>query len=301
MLQLLGGAGKFPVNDVEGRRAYFASFTRQLPELPENVEKIIHHAPAPDGHQVSIFHVRVKDKKPAQEGEPAIIHIHGGGYFLLDAEMCLPPLVQAVSQLGVQILSIDYRLAPENPYPTPFDDCWSALQWVYANAKELNIDTTRIAVMGESAGGGLAAGMTLKARDTNLTPPLAKQILVYPMLDDRTTANHAGEKAFWTEADNITGWTAYLGSQRGTDRVEPYGAPARVESVEGLPPLYLDCAQLDIFVHEDLDYARRFVAANIPVDLHIYPGMPHGFEALSAGTSVTKRAYENRYKAMTSF
>ncbi|KAJ5988117.1 hypothetical protein N7481_003327 [Penicillium waksmanii] len=253
------------------------------PPLPENVEKIIRQAPAPDGYQVPIHHIRVKGKQATSttstNGDPAIIHFHGGGYFLLSAEMCLPPLVQAVSQTGVQILSIDYRLAPEHPYPVPFNDCWAALQWVYANATELNIDTARIAVMGESAGGGLAAALTLKGRDTNLTPPLAKQILVYPMLDDRTTTNHAG----------------------GIGDIESYAAPARVDSVEGLPPLYLDSAQLDMFVHEDLEYARRFVAANIPVDLHVYPGLPHGFEAFSAGTSVTKRAYENRFKAMASF
>lgn len=304
-LHVLGNAGKFPVHDVKGRRAYFASFTRDLPPLPENVEKIIRQAPAPDGYQVPIHHIRVKGKQPEEttstNGDPAIIHFHGGGYFLLSAEMCLPPLIQAVSQTGVQILSIDYRLAPENPYPVPFNDCWAALQWVYANATELNIDTARIAVMGESAGGGLAAALTLKARDTNLSPPLAKQILVYPMLDDRTTTNHAGELAMWTEADNITGWTAYVGEHRGTEKVEPYAAPARVESVDGLPSLYLDSAQLDMFVHEDLEYARRFVTANIPVDLHVYPGLPHGFEAFSAGTSVTKRAYENRFKAMVSF
>lgn len=301
ILQLLGSAGKFPAHDVEGRRAYFGSFTRQTPPLPENVEKIVHQVPVSDDYDIPVLHIRVKGKEASQGGEPAILHIHGGGYFLLSAEQCSPPLVNAVSQTGVQILSIDYRLAPENPYPVPFNDCWAALQWVYANTKELNIDPTRIAVMGESAGGGLAAAMTLKARDTALSPPLAKQILIYPMLDDRTTTNHAGDMAFWTAEDNITGWTAYLGPDRGTDTIEPYGAPARVESVEGLPPLYLDSAQLDIFVHEDLDYARRFVAANIPVDLHIYPGMPHGFEALAAGASVTKKVYENRYKAMTSF
>lgn len=301
VLHIIGDGGKFPAHDVEGRRAHFAKFTRELPPLPEHVERIIRQASALDGHQVPIHHIRVKGKEVNPNGEPAIIHFHGGGYFLLSAEMCLPAIIHAVSETGVQIFSIDYRLAPENSYPVPFDDCWAALQWVYANAKDLNIDTARIAVMGESAGGGLAAAMTLKARDTNLSPSLAKQILVYPMLDDRTTNNHAGELAMWNEADNITGWTAYVGADRGTDKVDVYAAPARVDSVEGLPPLYLDSAQLDMFVHEDIEYARRFVAANIPVDLHIYSGLPHGFEAFSMGTSVTKKAYENRFKAMTSF
>lgn len=301
LIQALGGAGEFPVHDVNSRRAFFDSFTRQTPPLPDNIEKIVHYASASDGHQVPILHIRRKETGLHAGGEPAIVHFHGGGYIFLSAEQCLPPHIAAVSQTGVQILTIDYRLAPENPYPIPFNDSWAALQWVYENAKELNIDPSRIAVMGESAGGGLAAAMTLKARDTGLSPPIAKQILIYPMLDDRTTTNHVGKMAFWTPADNITGWTAYLGSDRGTERVEAYSAPARVDTVDGLPPLYLDTAQLDLFVHEDLEYARRFVAANIPVDLHIYPGLPHGFEALSPGTDVTKRAYENRYKAMLSF
>ncbi|KAJ5102528.1 hypothetical protein N7532_003057 [Penicillium argentinense] len=301
ILKMLEGAAKLPAHDVATRRAYFSSFTRQMLPLPDNIEKIVHHVPASDGHNIPVIHIRTKGRETSANGERAIVHVHGGGYFLLSADECSPPLVNAVAQTGVQILSIDYRLAPENPYPIPFNDCWSALQWVYANVEDLNIDPKRIAVMGESAGGGLAAAMTIKARDISLTPPIAKQILVYPMIDDRTTTNHAGKMAFWSEADNITGWTAYLGADRGTDKVEPYAAAARVESVEGLPPLYLDTAQLDIFVHEDLEYVRRFVAANIPVDCHIYPGMPHGFEALAAGASVTKRAYENRYKAMTSF
>jgi acetyl esterase/lipase len=183
----------------------------------------------------------------------------------------------------------------------PLDDCWAALKWIYNNAHQLSINPARIAVMGESAGGGLAAALTLMARDQGLSPPLAKQILVYPMLDDRTNTNHAGKLAFWDENDNITGWTAYLGSKVGSDEVAPYAAPARVESVEGLPSLYLDCPQLDIFVHEGMEYARRFVATNIPTECHIYPSLPHGFEGMASGISATKQAMSNRYKAMSSF
>lgn len=209
--------------------------------------------------------------------------------------------MRSVARTGVQILTIDYRLAPENPYPTPLDDCWAVLQWVHANAKRLSIDTERIAVMGESAGGGLAAALTLLARDLALTPPIAKQILVYPMLDDRKNTNHAGDLALWDEVDNTTAWTAYLGPDVGTEKIEAYAAPARVEDVSGLPPLYLECMQLDMFLDEGLDYARRFLAASIPTEFHIYSGLPHGFEVMVPSSNVARQVYANRDRAMISF
>jgi acetyl esterase/lipase len=300
ILQHLANAPKPALHDVRTRRTMLGAMTSRELSLPDDVEHVLHSVPAPDGHIVPVYHFR-KKLPPREGGEPTIIHIHGGGYIALSAAGCSTPHGASVSQTGVQILSIDYRLAPENPYPLPLDDCWAVLQWVHSNAERLSINPARIAVMGESAGGGLAAALTLLARDRALSPPLAKQILVYPMLDDRTDTNHAGALAFWDEKDNVTGWTAYLGSNIGSDKVIPYAAPARVESVEGLPPLYLDCPQLDIFVHEGLEYAGRFVAANIPTECHIYPGLPHGFEALASGIDVTKRAIGNRYKAMSSF
>jgi acetyl esterase/lipase len=299
ILEQLAQTTKPHLHDVATRRAMLGAMTREEFTLPEDVEHRVYQVPAPDGHDVPIYHFR---KIPARKGnQPAIIHIHGGGYISLTAAQCARSHPPAVSQTGVQVFSVDYRLAPENPYPTPLNDCWAALEWVRSNAEQLSIDPARIAVMGESAGGGLAAALTLLARDRALEPPLAKQILIYPMLDDRTVTNHAGELAFWDANDNITGWTAYLGPGVGSRDIVPYGAPARAETVEGLPPLYLDCPQLDMFVHEAMEYAHRFVAANIPTECHIYPGLPHGFEALASGASVTKQAIANRYKAMASF
>jgi acetyl esterase/lipase len=299
ILEQLAQTPKPPLHDVATRRAMLGAMTSKDFPLPEDVEHRVYQVAAPGGHNVSVYHFC---KKPSREGrQPAIIHIHGGGYISLSAAQCARSHPPAVSQTGVQIFSVDYRLAPENSYPTPLNDCWAVLEWVRSNAEQLSIDLARIAVMGESAGGGLAAALTLLARDRALSPPLAKQILIYPMLNDRTVTNHAGELAFWDANDNITGWTAYLGPDVGGDQIVPYAAPARVESVEGLPALYLDCPQLDMFVHEGMEYARRFVAANIPTECHIYPGLPHGFEALASGASLTKQAIANRYKAMTSF
>lgn len=276
------------------------AMTSPLPAMPDGIEQVVHTVSTSDSHEVTVYHFRRRGE-PRQDGAPAIVHVHGGGHIALSAEQCVFPHNALVSRTGVQMLSIDYRLAPEHPYPTPLDDCWVALKWVYANAQRLSIDAARIAVMGEGAGGGLAAALALRSRDYALSPPLSKQILVYPTLDDRTTTNRAGGLAFWTDIDDIPGWTWCLEPDAGTNRVEAYAAPARLEKVEGLPPLYLDCLQLDIFVHECLEHVGSFVAANIPTECDIHPGLPHEFEALAPSASVTQQAIINRDKATTSF
>ncbi|KAJ6126352.1 hypothetical protein N7523_001964 [Penicillium sp. IBT 18751x] len=299
-LQQFAQAEQPALHDVMTRRSVMAALTTPLVSLPDDLEIIIHRVPTKDRHEVTVYHFRRKQAH-CESGKPAVIHIHGGGYISLSAQACAMPHVGLVQRTGVQILSIDYRLAPEHPYPTPLDDCWAALEWIYMHAQRLRIDLSRIAVKGESAGGGLAAALTIRARDSALSPPISKQILIYPMLDDRTTTNHAGELAVWNEIDNITGWTAYLGSDAGTGHFEAGAAPARVESVKGLPSLYIDCGQLDMFVNECIEYASRFVAAKINTECHIYPGLPHGFEAFAPQSKVTQQAMANRDKAVLSF
>ncbi|KAF7585497.1 hypothetical protein BBP40_010808 [Aspergillus hancockii] len=304
ILQELAQFAKPAVNDVAARRHWAGAIAEKISKspLPEDLEHFVYHAPTPsDDYRIPIHHYRQKRAGGENNNDsknPAVVHLHGGGFFSLSPEDLQELLVGYASGSGVQILSVDYRLAPEHPYPIPVEDCYTALQWVYSHAEELSIDTHRIAIMGESAGGSLAAAISIMARDRALSPPLAKQILVYPMLDDRAFENHAGEKAFWTVEDSITGWTAYLGEDVGTDRVEPYAAPARVGSVEGLPPVYVDCGQLDIFVRQDAEYASRFIEAGIPVEFHVYPGLPHGFEGLAPLAACTKRAMENRCRAI---
>ncbi|KAJ5520431.1 hypothetical protein N7463_000884 [Penicillium fimorum] len=290
------------VHDIEARRAAIRTIASQHSEipLPDDMQHLVHKVPAGD-HQVEIHHFRKKDIPIQGRGAPAIIHIHGGGYISLSAKGSSATGITCTSLTGVQLLSIEYRLAPESPYLAALDDCWAALQWVHSHAAELSIDLHRLAVMGESSGGGIAAALTIIARDRSILPPLAKQILIYPMLDDRTVTNHTGNLAFWDEGDNITGWSAYLGPAYGTDIVPAQAAPARVETVEGLPPMYIDCPQLDIFVKENSEYVRRFLEANIPVEFHVYPGLPHGFEGLAPMCSAVQRAMANRLRAMMDF
>lgn len=306
MLAARAAAPPAAVHDVQIRRtrvtaAYAAAFA-QLPETPD-VEHKIYQIKSHDGQPISVYRFWKKPgPSPANPG-PAIFHTHGGGTIQGDVNLFVPLLANEVQQTGVQFFSVDYRLAPEHPHPIPEEDCYAALTWVYEHADEFGIDRSRIATMGESAGGRLALVMSLMARDRGLSPPLAKQILIYPMLEDRNTTPNAVLEplALWNNDDNITAWTALLGADVvGTDKVPAYAAPARVQSVEGLPPTFIDVGELDVFRDEDYALAGRLAAANISTEFHVYPGLPHAFEVYAPGIDATRRAVENRMKAVTS-
>jgi acetyl esterase/lipase len=292
-----------PLHDVKSRRDKlegFLQFNRTY-TLPADVEQVIHHARASDDHVIAIHHFRKKDSatSPAAPG-PAIVHIHGGGYFSLSAADTPPTVAPWVSATGVPMLSVDYRLSPEHTFPVPLEDCWAALTWVQSHASDLGIDPKRIAVMGDSAGGGLAASLAILARDRSFSPPLAKQILLYPMMDDRTETAHSGGLAVMDKIDIITGWAAYLGSLYKTDGVTPHAAAARIQNVDQLAPLYLDCGQLDPFIHEGVRYVQKFIAANIPVECHVYESVPHAFEVFAPASKVARQALANRLAAIQS-
>jgi triacylglycerol lipase len=206
------------------------------------------------------------------------------------------PLAEA---LGCVIVSVDYRLAPETAFPGAIEDCYAGLTWTVAHAAELNIDTARLGVMGESAGGGLAAALALLARDRGEIA-LAFQVLTYPMLDDRTCTRaphpYAGE-FLWTPRNNRYGWRALLGEEPGGPKVSPYAAPARADDLSGLPPTFLMTGALDLFVDENIDYARRLVAAGVPTEFHVYPGAFHAFDAWP-GAQVAEQARRDRLEAL---
>lgn len=285
------------LHDVEARRQILSSFaSASPPEIPSEIDHEVVSITAADGYKIPIWRFR---NKSSEKPGPAVLHIHGGGFISLSPAMNAPQMCRYALETGVQIFSVDYRLAPEHPYPTPLEDCWDALSWINKNAAVLGVDASRVGVMGESAGGGLSAGLTLLARDRGLSPPLKRQILGYPMLDDRNDAEvDEGTFTLWSKSDNITGWTAYLGDRVGGDDVPPYAAPSRAADVAGLPPLYLDVGQLDIFVMENTNYVRRFIEAGIEVEFHVYPGLPHGFDGVATEHPVTKALYANRVKQL---
>jgi triacylglycerol lipase len=229
-----------------------------------------------------------------------ILHIHGGGYVLGDAASLEPVHKIMCADLGCMLVSVDYRLAPETRFPGAIEDCYAALAWLFANAEDLGVDPARIGVMGESAGGGLAAALALLARDRGQYP-LAFQHLIYPMIDDRTCVSadpHAFVGEFiWTARNNAFGWRALLGVEPGSPGVSPYAAAARAEDLTGLPPTFLSTGALDLFLEEDLDYARRLARAGVPVELHVYPGAYHGFD-VAPGSEVSKASRRNRMAAL---
>jgi acetyl esterase/lipase len=230
----------------------------------------------------------------------AVVYTHGGGMLGGSVDLYDTLISWYVAQTGVPFLSVGLRLAPEAPTSTAMaEDVFSALKWLHAHADELGVDPERIAVMGDSGGGGPTAGAAILARDQGV--PVAKQILVYPMLDDRNTTPGAipSELLTWDYDNNYTGWVTLLGDELGSDNVSPISAPARLADFTGLAAAYIDVGDLDIFRDESIAYAGSLAAAGIPVELHVHPGAPHGFERFVPDAAVSIRAMADRARAVS--
>lgn len=255
-----------------------------------------HFAEGPDGNTVRLMVYR-----PAGGAaiKPGYFHIHGGGYLLGSPEMNDPNNRAIARELDCIVASVDYRVAPETPHPGPVEDCYAGLAWFHRQAAAFGIDANRIAIGGESAGGGLAAALCLLARD-RAKLPVCFQYLVYPMIDDRTGTSlhhpYAGEFV-WTAQSNVYGWTSLLGHEPGIAGVSPYAAASRAESLAGLPPTFLACGAIDLFIDENLDYARRLIHAGVPTEVHVYPGAFHAFQRIQEA-DVTRRFYRDSMDAM---
>lgn len=249
--------------------------------------------------------IRVLAYRPRKtEGPvPAFLHVHGGGFVMGVPEMKDVENRLLASDLNCAIFSVDYRLAPEAPYPAALQDIHSVLTWLHANAQELGLDPARIGIKGESGGGGVAAAAALYARDQK-GPSLAFQHLIYPMIDDRTAIRrdlnpHVGEFV-WTQEHNLFGWQALLGAAPGSDDVSPYAAAARATDLAGLPPTFIAVGSLDLFLEENMVYADRLSRAGVPVEFHLYPGAYHGFQ-LAAQARVSVQAERDSHDALRRF
>jgi acetyl esterase/lipase len=238
--------------------------------------------------------VRVHRPRGLSERPPALLWIHGGGYVAGSAAMNDRAVRKMAAHLGAVAASVEYRLAPEHPYPAALDDCYAALQWLAARD---DIDRRRILIAGKSGGGGLAAALTLRHMDAGLVG-LAGQILIYPMLDDRTVRRSTATAARgWTPQDNSFGWRSYLGREPGTGDMSPYAVPAR-RDLSGLPPTWIGVGTADLFHDECVDYANRLRAARVPTQLRIVPGGFHGFDVVGARTSVVRQFRADQLAAM---
>ncbi|WP_440710942.1 alpha/beta hydrolase [Herbiconiux sp. YIM B11900] len=257
-------------------------------------DRPIHHeertVPGPEGAPditLSIFR-----RTDHVAGGPGIFHTHGGGMIIGDRFTGAEEYLTWVLEFDAVVVSVEYRLAPENPDPAPVDDSYAGLVWFAGHAEELGVDPLRIVIGGGSAGGGLAAGVALKARDLG-GPALAGQLLIYPMLDDRneTVSSHQVDGfGVWDRGSNDTGWDALLGDRRKTDEVSVYAAPARAADLSGLPPAFIDVATAEVFRDEDVAYATRIWEQGGVAELHVWPGGFHGFDAMAPQAALSREA-----------
>ncbi|MGN7477460.1 alpha/beta hydrolase [Solibacillus silvestris] len=258
------------------------------PESPnvETIEKIV---PGTDGNP----DVRVLIHRPKNQADvlPGIYYIHGGGYILGTAEMFSQSCEHYAEQFNCVVVNVDYRLAPEHPYPAPIEDCYSGLKWFAEHADELNVDPERIVVVGASAGGGLTAALTLLARDRK-GPKIAAQFPLYPMIDDRcnTASNEEiTDERVWNGAGNRAAWDMYLGDLKDADDVPIYAAPARAEDYSDLPPTFTCIGDLDPFRDETITYVQKLRQSDVPTEFHLYPGGFHGFESFAPQASISQQ------------
>lgn len=235
--------------------------------------------PGPDGAPDIV--VRLYRPAVLPGSAPALLWVHGGGMVMGSVEMNDAYCGGLAERLGAVVASVEYRLAPEHPHPAPLHDCYAGLSWLAETADELGVDRSRIAIGGASSGGGVAAGLALLARDRGEID-VCFQFLVYPMLDDRnlTRSSHAiSDGRVWNREANLVGWNAYLAGEAGREGVDSYAAPARAVDLSGLPPAYICVGTMDLFVDEDIAYAQAMLAADVPVELHVYPGAFHGSQS----------------------
>jgi acetyl esterase/lipase len=282
---------RMDLSDIQAAREDRAARMAAMPApvMPDNVALEDHMAPGPEGAP----DVMVRTYRPAglPTNAPAFYWIHGGGMVLGNVETSDPYCANIADKLNILVGSVEYRLAPEHPFPAPMEDCYAGLKWFADSAGQLGIDRGRIAIGGGSAGGGLAAGLALLARDRGEVD-VCFQLLVYPMIDDRNTTRSAEaitDERVWNRDANLHGWDAYLAGAAGGDDVSPYAAPARATDLAGLPPAYINVGVLDLFVDEDVTYAQRLMAAGVPTELHVYPGAFHGSPGLVPNSALSQR------------
>jgi acetyl esterase/lipase len=262
---------------------------RTLPTL-RVLTRLTGSARRPDAEVVSVdddVSVHVFRPASARPRTPALLWIHGGGMVLGDAAQDSKFCRQIADQLGIVVVSVEYRLAPEHPFPTPLDDCYTALRWL---AGQPDIDPARIAVGGQSAGAGLAAALALLAKERGEIRPVL-QLLSYPMLDDRTTTRtdiDPKRLRIWSQKSNRFGWRGYLGPATADSNVPPLAAPARYDDLSGLPSAWIGVGTNDLFHDEDVSYARRLQQAGVATTLHVVPGAYHNFDSLDGKAAISQ-------------
>lgn len=278
----------------------FQWLTRLQPKAkaPNGLQAEQINIPSEDGkHKIRL---RIYKPKTMMPTTPVLLWIHGGGMVIGSPQQNDRLMFQIVRELGIMVVSVDYRLAPNHPFPIPLDDCYSALKWVYTQAETLGIDPNRIAIGGESAGGGLAASLVQRVHDQGEIHPVF-QLLIYPMLDDRsalrTDVPHV-EWLTWTQKNNQFGWESYLGQACGSDNQPLYAVPARREDLTGFPPTWIGIGTLDLFHDEAVAYAKKLQRCGVACELVVITGAFHGFDQFDHNLPVVQEFRQSQIAAL---
>ena len=274
-------------DDPPQARAMFESFKEVIAEMLPSTEVTVEERtiPGPDGEVPIVIY-----QPPNPAPRPGLLWIHGGGYIIGSARDDMS-CISLAEHVGCAIVSVDYRMAPDVTYKESVSDCFVGLKWMADHAEELGVDGNRLAIGGASAGGGLSAGLALYNRDHG-GPALALQLLIYPMIDDThdTPSGHEiTHEKVWNRDVSLKAWRMYLGEEYGSDHVSPYAAAARATDLSGLPAAFVTVGTRDLFRDEAINYAQRLMAAGIPTELEVYPGMFHGGEMLAPLAAVSQR------------
>ncbi|EXJ61626.1 hypothetical protein A1O7_02055 [Cladophialophora yegresii CBS 114405] len=313
------GGPPLPPGDVDQRRKRLKNLSSRRPRPTvdtSGVDVSDHYTSSEDGHRVLLRwycprSTAVNGSHTAtlsSSSSPAVIYIHGGGLICSTINDYDVLVASLVSMTRTPFLAVEYRLAPEHRYPAALHDVYAALAWLHARAHDLHVDRTRIAIMGSSAGAGLGAATAILARRRGGGLSIAKQIFTAPMIDCRNVGRHDPRLApllSWNHVDNATGWSSYLGHEvldghEEGDGIPDTASPSRLVSAEGMPALYLEVGSLDMFVQEGIEYASKHVRAGVPVELHVYPGLPHSYDSLGGQCQLARMAKVHRLRAITS-
>lgn len=286
-----GGFNSIP--DIVARRAAMSASRAAIPKgnFPQ-LQVAEYQYPGPENELT----LRLYRPETAAADSPGLIYIHGGGMIMGDLESQDENMREAATELNIPIASIDYRKAPEHPYPAAPEDCYAGVSWVFANAQALGMDPSNIGLMGASAGGGLALAVALMLRDRQ-GPSLRYLLPIYPMIDDRhetTSSNEVVDIGIWDRAGSIEAWNWYLGGAEA----DSYAAPARAENLSNLPPTYIDVGDLDLFRDENITIVQRLSAAGVSVEFHLWPGAYHASELFAPHAALSRKIWSTRYTAI---